>query len=77
MSKTKILFFLHLPPPVHGSSMVGASIRNSAVVNQTFDCRYVNLLLSRTIGETGHAGWRKAMRLPAIFLGLQIGRAHV
>ena len=70
MIKTKILFLLHLPPPVHGSSMVGASIRNSTVVNQTFDCRYINLLLSRTIGETGNAGWRKAMRLPAIFMRL-------
>lgn len=69
-NKTKILFLLHLPPPVHGSSMVGASIRNSAVVNQTFDCRYINLLLSRTIGETGNAGWRKVMRLPAVFLRL-------
>lgn len=69
-SKNSILYLLHLPPPVHGSSMVGASIRNSAVVNQTFDCRYINLLLSRTIGETGNAGWRKAMRLPAIFMRL-------
>lgn len=68
--KPSILFLLHLPPPVHGSSMVGASIRNSERINKAFDCTYINLLLSRTIGETGHAGWRKALRLPAIFGGL-------
>lgn len=66
----KILFLLHVPPPIHGSSMVGASILNSERINKAFDCSYVNLLLSRTISETGSKGIKKALRLHIVFLCL-------
>lgn len=49
----KILFLLHLPPPVHGSSMVGQYIKDSLLVNQEFDARYINLGTSKTIDEIG------------------------
>ncbi|MBN9352239.1 MAG: WecB/TagA/CpsF family glycosyltransferase [Chitinophagaceae bacterium] len=52
--KTRILFLLHLPPPVHGSSMVGKWIRESKLINENFDARYINLLASKSIQETGH-----------------------
>ena len=48
-----ILFILHLPPPVHGSSIVGQSIKNSKIVNDAFTCRYINLSISRTVDEIG------------------------
>ena len=41
----KILFLLHLPPPVHGSSMVGQLIRDSRLINGSFDTKYINLLI--------------------------------
>ena len=49
----KILHILHVPPPVHGSSLVGQSIKNSKVINDTFICKYINLSTSRTVDEIG------------------------
>ena len=36
--KPTILFILHMPPPVHGASMMGKYIHDSEVVNGAFDC---------------------------------------
>lgn len=51
--KSKILFILHLPPPVHGSAMVGQYIKDSKLVGNTFDTRFINLSTSFTIDEIG------------------------
>lgn len=51
--KKKILFILHYPPPVHGAANVGLQIMQSAAINETFDCEYINLGTSRTIEEIG------------------------
>ncbi len=55
----KILFILHLPPPVHGAAVVGETIRRSEAVNGTFACRYVNLSTSDSIGDIGKASIKK------------------
>ena len=39
----KILFVCPLPPPVHGSSMVSQSIKESSVLNDEFEMDFVNL----------------------------------
>ncbi len=49
----KILFVLHLPPPVHGAATVGLQIKNSVIVNEAFSCDYINLGTSVTIEEIG------------------------
>ncbi len=49
----KVLFILHLPPPVHGSSMVGQYIKDSILINQEVDAQYINLGTSKTIDEIG------------------------
>ena len=51
--KNKILFILHTPPPVHGSSVVGKAIQASQVINKAFECSYINLGTSRTVDEIG------------------------
>ena len=51
--KSKLLFILHLPPPVHGSAMVGQYINDSKVVDNTFDAKFINLSTSLTIEEIG------------------------
>ena len=43
----RILFILHLPPPFHGASMVGAQIRDSRQVADSFDTRFINFLAGR------------------------------
>lgn len=51
--KKKILFILHFPPPVHGSSMVGQYIKESSQINTTFETTYINLGTSKSINDIG------------------------
>lgn len=55
MTKKKILFVLHIPPPTHGSSIVGKQIITSKLINTNFDIEYVNLGTSYRISDIG--GW--------------------
>lgn len=55
----RVLFLLHIPPPVHGSSMVGKWIKGSDLVNKTFSCRYINLLASDSVSQSGVISIRK------------------
>ena len=48
-NNTKILFVCPMPPPVHGSSMVSQSIKESSVLNDEFEMDFVNLSTSRTM----------------------------
>ena len=57
--KSKILYLLHLPPPVHGSSVVGLSIKESAIINERFNGHYINLLASHNVAETGIVNFKK------------------
>ena len=57
--KPKILFVLHLPPPVHGASMVGKYIQDSELINSEFDCHYVNLTTATSLEDIGKGGVRK------------------
>lgn len=68
MNKMKnILFILHLPPPVHGSSIVGQSIKNSALINDAFECRFINILASHSIQDTGRASFIKIFQFIGIW----------
>jgi glycosyltransferase involved in cell wall biosynthesis len=49
----KALFILPLPPPVHGSSMVGKYIKDSDLLNDKFESKYINLTTSKTVDEIG------------------------
>lgn len=64
--KPKILFILHMPPPVHGAAMMGKYIHDSKVINETFDCRYINLASAKTLQDIGKGGIRKYLN----YLGL-------
>lgn len=60
LMKPKILFIMHMPPPVHGASMVGQYIHDSELINSSFDCHYVNLAVATRLDEIGKGGWHKA-----------------
>lgn len=64
----KILFILHVPPPVHGSAVVGEIIKESELINNSFCCSYVNLSTSRTLDEIGKNPIKKASRYLLIIL---------
>jgi len=63
----KILFVLHYPPPIHGAAAIGLQIIESKVVNDTFDCKYINLGTSITINEIGGKSFIKVFRYISIF----------
>jgi len=63
MMSKKILFILHLPPPVHGAAVVGEYIKNSPLVNDLFECRYFNLSTSTSLNEIGKGGLAKIKTL--------------
>lgn len=51
--KSKILFIMHMPPPVHGAAMIGKAIKDSKVINQRFECEYINLATAASISDIG------------------------
>jgi len=57
--KSNILFILHLPPPVHGAAMMGQYIKDSKVINETFDCHYINLTTANNLTDIGKFKWSK------------------
>ena len=65
-----ILYMLHLPPPVHGSSIVGEFVKESQLINNSFNGRYVNLLMSRSVNETGKTNSSKLFRFITIWIEL-------
>ena len=68
--KTRILFLLHLPPPIHGSSLIGQSIRSSILLNSSYRCSSINLLASKNIAESGQISLRKILGFVITFLKL-------
>ena len=58
----RILFALHLPPPVHGASMVGKYIQDSCLINDRFDCQYINLATAESLNDIGKFGVKKLLQ---------------
>lgn len=63
MNKKKILFIGALPPPVHGSAVVSQQIKDSKLINDVFECDWVNLSTSRRMDEIGKKTLAKSFRL--------------
>lgn len=64
MKKDRILFLLHLPPPIHGASMIGEYIKNSELINQEFICEFMSISTARSLEEVGH---HKLDKVTAVF----------
>lgn len=50
-----------MPPPVHGAAMMGQYIHDSKVINEKFDCHYLNLALAKDLAEIGKGGIKKTI----------------
>lgn len=57
--KPKLLCILHYSPPKHGASMVGDFIKESSNLKKNFDCHFIKIKSSETIGEIGRVKLRK------------------
>ena len=71
--KENILFILHLPPPVHGHGVMGSYIQGSTLVNDAFNCTYINLSVSPDLESIGKASFKKYL---AVFgIGFKVIKA--
>jgi glycosyltransferase involved in cell wall biosynthesis len=60
--KKKILLILHTPKPIHGSAIVGEFIKKSRTINDSFNCRFINLGTSSSIDQVGRMSFMKPFR---------------
>lgn len=58
-NRPKILFCMHMPPPVHGAAIVGKQIHDSQLIRDTFDCSFVNYSTSGSLAEIGRFSLKK------------------
>lgn len=69
--RPKILFILHLPPPVHGAAMVGKWIHDNKLLNETFDCRYINLTAAANLSDIGKVGFQKVINFSKMMMRIR------
>lgn len=58
-TKPTVLFIMHMPPPIHGASAVGQYIKDSALVNEAFDCHYINITTAKNLEDIGKGDFSK------------------
>lgn len=68
----RILFLLHIPPPIHGSSVVGLYIKKSILINNEFECHYINLLASNNVAESGVVNFKKLLNFSVTWVRIFI-----
>ena len=59
MEKPKLLCILHCSPPDHGAAKVGDFIISSEKLQEVFDCRFIAIRTSGSIGEIGEFNLKK------------------
>jgi len=65
-----ILYLLHLPPSEHDSSIVSKIVKESRLISNSFHNRYINLLISRSVEESGKISFIKLLRVFFIWFQL-------
>lgn len=66
--KSKILFIMHMPPPVHGAAMMGKYIHDSKLINEMFDCYYINLTTAKSLQDIGKGGIKKLWKFVCLLV---------
>lgn len=67
-SKPRVLFIATLPPPYHGAATVSQQIKDSKLINDEFQCDWINLSTSRYLNEIGKTNYKKLLRITSSFL---------
>ena len=59
--RPKILFILHLPPPIHGVALMGDYIKKNKRINESFENSFLNLSASKSLDTIGKTSSKKAL----------------
>ena len=59
---------MHYPPPIHGAAVIGGLIRESRLIREQFECRFINLSLSKEINEIGRHSFKKFVNYPVLLV---------
>jgi glycosyltransferase involved in cell wall biosynthesis len=59
--KKKVLFLIQVPPPIHGSSVIGRIIKESEKINSAFECYYINISTSDSAEKIGTINFKKLL----------------
>ncbi len=62
-NKPKILFIMHMPPPMHGAAQIGQYIHDSKLINDSFECTYINPSASDNVKDVGKLSLKKILFL--------------
>lgn len=77
----RVLYAMHMPPPVHGASMVGQYIRDSKLLQDRFDGEYINLTAAANLNDIGRIGLKKVIGYVRMLLkirkSIMTGKPHV
>ena len=68
MKKPKLLCILHRSPPAHGAAKVGDFISKSKKLNEEYDCRFITIKSSDTIGDIGKINLKKFYLVAELYL---------
>lgn len=68
--KKKILFILHVPPPVHGAAIIGKYIMESEAVRKNFDCDFINLSTTGNINDIEKFTLKKGFTIARLYLNI-------
>ena len=68
MEKPRILFLMHMPPPIHGAAVMGGIVRDCPALRDRFDCRYVNYSISCSMDEIDRFSWKKIRVVAGLLL---------
>ena len=66
--KTKLLCILHRSPPAHGAAKVGDIIASSKKLNENYDCRFISIKSSDTIGDIGKVNFKKFYLVAELYM---------
>lgn len=57
---------MHMPPPVHGAAMMGKYIHDSKLINDKFECHYINLTTAKSLQDIGKGGIKKLWKFACL-----------
>ncbi len=67
----KVLYAMHMPPPVHGASMVGKYIKDSILLKSRFEGEYINLTTAENLNDIGQFGIKKILNYIKMLVGIR------